>query len=288
MFWKTLLDALIDTLIDTLKIAPFLFLIYLLMEYIENKAEDATNRLMSKSGKVGPIVGSIFGVIPQCDFSAACSSLYAGRVITMGTLIAALLSTSDEMLPILITEQVEFLTIIKIIGAKMAIGLIAGFIVDIVLSLTKKNKQEIAIHELCEREGCQCEEGILKSALRHFLHIIVYIFIFTLVLNIAIAFIGEENIASLFINLPVIGALISGLVGLIPNCASSIVITNLYINNIITPGVMMSGLLVGSGVGLLVLFRTNKPLKQNLIITAILYGFGVGFGVLIDLFKIVF
>lgn len=292
MFWETLLDALIDTCLDTLKIAPFLFLIYLLMEFIENKAEDKTNRILAKAGRVGPVVGGLLGVIPQCGFSAACSTLFSGRVITLGTLIAAYLSTSDEMLPIMISAGSNPLTILKILGAKVVIGMVAGLIIDLVCHAFRKRRgdgdQQVAIHELCEREGCKCEDGILKSALHHFLHIIIYIFAFTLVLNIAVGFIGEDNISTLFVNVPVVGSLISGLVGLIPNCASSIVITNLYLNGIISSGVMMSGLLVGSGVGLLVLFRTNKPLKHNLGIAGLLYIIGVGFGILIDILKISF
>ena len=284
-FWQTILDALKDSALDTLKIAPFLFVIYLLMELIEHKAGDKTKMLLSHSGKVGPVVGGLLGAVPQCGFSAACSSLFSGRVITLGTLFAVFLSTSDEMLPIMISGGVPVLTMLKIIGTKAALGIVVGFIVDLIV---RRRPDSEHIHDLCEHDGCHCEHGVFRSALRHFLEIIAYIFVFSLVINIAVGFIGEENLAKIFVDIPVVGSLISALVGLIPNCAASIVITDLYISGIITPGVMMSGLLVGAGVGLAVLFRTNKNVKQNLAITGALYAVGVVLGVAIDLIGIKF
>lgn len=284
-FWQTILDALKDSALDTLKIAPFLFVIYLLMELIEHKAGDKTKRLLSHSGKVGPVVGGLLGAVPQCGFSAACSSLFSGRVITLGTLFAVFLSTSDEMLPIMISGGVPVLTMLKIIGTKAALGIVVGFIVDLIV---RRRPDGEHIHDLCVHDGCHCEHGVFRSALRHFLEIIAYIFVFSLAIDIAVGFIGEENLAKIFVDIPVVGSLISALVGLIPNCAASIVITDLYISGIITPGVMMSGLLVGAGVGLAVLFRTNKNIKQNLAITGALYAVGVVLGVAIDLIGIKF
>ncbi|MBQ0126329.1 MAG: arsenic efflux protein [Clostridiales bacterium] len=281
-------DAFLDTLLDTLKVAPFLFVIYLLMEIIEHKAEEKTNSILANSGRIGPVVGGIFGAVPQCGFSAACSSLYSGGVITLGTLLSVFLSTSDEMLPIMLSQNVPALTIIKIIGYKALIGMVAGIIVDFAVHIIKKKNPERHIHDLCEQDDCECEKGILHSTLRHFVKIILYIFAISLALNIVITLIGEDNLASLFVSVPVVGSLVSGAVGLIPNCAASIVITNLYLEGIITPGVMISGLLVGAGVGLLVLFRANRRPKQNIAIAALLYGIGVFAGILTDLLQITF
>ena len=287
--FEIIFDAFADAAIDTLKVAPFLFLIYFLMELIEHKAGDGANRVIMKSGKIGPVIGGLLGAVPQCGFSAACSGLFSGRLITLGTLFAVFLSTSDEMLPILLTSGAPITKILKIIGAKALIGIIFGFLVDIVIR--KKNFEsscENHIHEMCEHEGCRCERGVLLSALFHFLKIIGYIFAFSFLLNIVIMGIGEERLSSLFVSTPVVGSLISSLVGLIPNCASSIVITNLYLGGIISSGVMMSGLLAGSGIGLAVLFRVNKNIKQNVLITVAMYLAGVLFGVIIDLLGIVF
>lgn len=284
-FWKTLLDAFLDTLLDTLKVAPFLFLIYLLMEFIEHKAGDKTKNFISKSGRFGPVLGGLLGAVPQCGFSAACSGLFSGGVITMGTLIAVFLSTSDEMLPIMLTGGFPVLSVLKIVGSKALFGIGVGLLVDLFVPQGKDKKD---IHDMCEHDHCHCEKGIFRSALHHFLEIIAYLFIFTLVINVVIGFVGEENLAKVFVSVPVVGQMIAALIGLIPNCASSIVITDLFLSGVISSGVMMSGLLVGAGVGLAVLFRTNRNLKQNLIITALLYTVGVLIGTLIDFVGIVY
>ena len=291
--FELLSDSLIDAFIDTLKIAPFLFFIYLLMEFIYHKAGDKTNKLLLRSGKVAPMIGGILGVFPQCGFSAACSSLFSGGVIGAGTLLAVFLSTSDEMLPVMITSSVPITTILKVLLTKVIIGALVGMAAELLISAIKHkhhdhSDEETHIHEMCEHDGCHCEKGIWLSALHHFLGIAVYILIFSFVLNVAISAIGEEKLASLLVGTPVLGQMISALIGLIPNCASSIVITDLYVNGIITSGVMMSGLLAGSGVGLMVLFKTNKNIKQNILIALSLYGSGVLFGVLIDALKITF
>ena len=284
-FWEVLLDALIDSSLDTLKVAPFLLVIYILMELIEHKAGDKTKDLLTRSGRVGPVIGGLLGCVPQCGFSAACSGLYAGGVITVGTLFAVFLSTSDEMLPIMISGGVPALTILKIIGTKSLIGIAAGVIIDLIV----RPKTDLShIHDLCEHDHCHCEHGIFRSALHHFVEIIIYIFVFSFAVDLAVGLIGKETISTLFISVPVVGSLISAAVGLIPNCAASVVITDLYINGIITPGVMMSGLLVGAGIGLFVLFRSSKNKKQVLAIAGVLYAIGVLSGVIIDTIGITF
>ena len=275
---------------DMLTIFPFLFVTYLFMEYIEHKMSAKARHRIETSGKMGPLVGSLLGAFPQCGFSAAASSLYAGRVITVGTLMAVYLSTSDEMLPIFISEQVPIPVILKIVGLKIVIGMIAGFFLDFMvrrLIPKDRRKEEIQIGHICEHENCHCEEnGIIKSALIHSVKIGLFIFIITVVLAFVIAVVGKDTLAGFITNKPVIGQIIAGLIGLIPNCAASVVITQLYLEGALSFGAMMSGLLVGAGVGLLVLFRSNDNLKKNLPILFLLYGYGVIFGILIELLGI--
>lgn len=229
------------------------------------------------------------GIFPQCGFSVSATNLYAVRVITLGTLIAVYLSTSDEMLPIFISEAVPIVTILKILGTKLIIGMIAGFTIDFVIRIKNKNKQEEEkIIDLCEKEHCHCEHGIIKSALKHTLNIFVFVLIVTLVINIVIYFIGEETIVGFIQSNPVLGPVIAGLIGLIPNCAASVLLTQLYLENMISAATMIAGLLVGAGVGLAVLFKINKGLKENLKIVTLLYVIGVVSGIMIQLIGINF
>lgn len=282
-------EIVIDSVIDSIKLLPFLFLTYLFMEWLEHKTGSAARNTIRTAGKLGPVWGGLLGVIPQCGFSAAASSLFAGRVITVGTLIAVYLSTSDEMFPIMISNAVPAATIIKILACKAAIGIISGFVVEYVYThVLKKQEKEMDIHEICEEERCNCEHGLLSSALTHTLHVFVYIFLISLALNIIIGLVGEETLAGLFTGAPIVGELIAALVGLIPNCASSVVITQLYLEHIIGAGAMMAGLLVNAGVGILILFRLNHDRKQNFRIIGLLYGLGVFWGIIIELTGIVF
>ena len=227
------------------------------------------------------------GAFPQCGFSAAASTLYAGRVISLGTLFAVYLATSDEMLPILIAEQ-EPMLIVKILGAKVIIGMVMGFIVDAVMRLVKRNEKQVHIHELCEQEHCDCEDGIFKSAVKHTLHVVLFIFLISLVLGGVIEAVGEDVLGEFLAAQPMLSVFASCLVGLIPNCAASVVITELFLEGTISTGAMMGGLLTGAGIGLLVLFRANRPMKQNLMIVAILWAIGVAWGACFDALGIVF
>ena len=281
--------TLLHTIEDSVKLLPFLFLTYLLMELLEHTTGGKVQNKIKNAGKVGPLWGGLLGIMPQCGFSAAASSLYAGRVITMGTLLAVFLSTSDEMLPIFISAAVAPATIFKILAAKVCIAIISGFVAELVyVNVFKKKEKDMDIHVVCEEEHCSCEDGVLKSALKHTLKIFVYILLITFILTFVIELIGEDQLAVVFQNIPVVGEMIAALVGLIPNCTSSVVITELYLSGIIGAGAMMSGLLVNAGVGLLVLFRLNRNWKQNAGIMAALYGFGVFWGVIIELLGIVF
>ena len=279
-----MLEILEHTVEDSVKLIPFLFLTYLLMEYIEHKTKEKTKETIKKSGKFGPLIGGIVGIFPQCGFSVSATNLYSARVITLGTLIAVYLSTSDEMLPIFLSEGVAIDVILKILAIKLIIGMIAGFIIDLVINLKNKGKvEEDKIIDLCEKEHCHCEHGIFKSALKHTVNIFIFIFIITFVINLAIHIIGEDNIAGFMLDRPILGPIISGIIGLIPNCASSVIITQMYLENIISVGTMIAGLLVGAGVGIAVLFRTNKGIKENIKITVLLYGIGVISGIILEL-----
>ena len=278
--------ALLHALEETLKLLPFLFLTYLLMEFLEHKAGGAAERWLKGSGRIGPLLGGAMGAVPQCGFSAAASGLYTGRIITTGTLLAVYLSTSDEMLPILLSGGAPLPLILKLIGTKLIIGISAGFAVDLLAKLLRpKNKQapEPQIEELCEREHCDCHDHFALSALKHTLRIALFLYLFTVVLHVAVELIGEEHIAALILDRPVVGSILSAMVGLIPNCASSILLTKLYWEGVLSVGAMLSGLLVNAGIGLALLFRNNRPVKDSFRILGILLLIGILCGVLIDL-----
>lgn len=284
------LELFLDAFFDTLKLIPFLFLTYLVMEWLEHRTGTKTQSMIRRAGRLGPVFGAALGVFPQCGFSTAASNLYSGGLITAGTLAAVFLSTSDEMLPIFISEAVPAMTIIKILLVKMIMGMISGFALDFLYhNIIRKEIRYKNIHSMCESEHCKCEEGILKSTIRHTLQISLFVFIITLALNFIIAVIGEDNISSLILNMPVVGELIAGVIGLIPNCAASVVITQLYLEGMIGAGPMLTGLLAGAGVGTLLLCRMNKKHpKQNIAIIGFVYVVSVIWGVLIDLLGITF
>lgn len=280
MIW----DVICDTLIDGVRILPFLFLAYLAMECLEHWTGGRMQAIVRKSGKAGPAIGGVLGIFPQCGFSAAAANLYAGRIITLGTLIAMFLSTSDEMLPIMISESVGVFMIGKILLIKVLFALAAGFFVDILY----RKKEEPQIEHLCERQHCHCERGIWRSAFSHTWRIFLYIIVVSLILNFAIALIGEETLAAVVLNKPALSLFVSALVGMIPNCASSVILTQLYLSGVLSAGALMAGLLSGSGVGFLVLLRVNEDRKENLRIFGLLYAFGVGAGAVIQLLGINF
>lgn len=283
-----MLEVIKETLLDCIKILPFLFITYLIMEYIEHKMGKKAKETIQKSGRFGPLIGSVLGIFPQCGFSVSATNLYAGRVITLGTLIAVYLSTSDEMLPIFISEAVSPIVILKILAIKLVVGMIAGFTIDLIINLVKKRNgkdesQIEMVEELCEHDHCHCEhDGILKSSLKHTLNIFLFILVITFIINLAVYWIGEETIAGFIGNQPVLGPIVAGLIGLIPNCAASVIITNLYLEGVISAASMISGLLVGAGVGLAVLFKTNKGVKKNIGIVCLLYGIGVLAGIVFE------
>ena len=288
-----IIDSLKDTIKDTVTLIPFLFITYLAMEWLEDKTEEQSVAMLSRIKRFSHILGAGIGLIPQCGFSAGAASLYSGGVITAGTLIAVFLSTSDEMMiPIFISSSVAPATTGKILAAKFVTALVSGIIVDAASHVIRYGfHADKHIHDLCEREHCGCEDeegGIVRSALIHTLKITGFIFVISLVLSLVMAYAGRETIASMLSAVPLLGTIFTGIIGLIPNCAASVAITQMYLEGLLTSGQLMSGLLVGAGVGLLVLFRTNKHHKENIAITAVLLGLGVCWGVLIDMLGIVF
>ena len=284
--FEHVVEILWHTLIDTAKLVPFLFLGYLLMEFLEHRSSDAAESWLRRSGRIGPLIGGAFGILPQCGFSAAASGLYAGRIITAGTLVAVFLSTSDEMLPILISHGAPLPLVLKILGTKLLVGVVAGFAVDAVAGLCRRKsarKETPRIEELCEREHCRCEDHFLLSAIKHTLHITLFILVFTFFLNLIVHGVGEERLAALLTGLGVTGNLLAAVVGLIPNCASSIVITELYLSGMLSVGAMFSGLLVNAGIGTALLLRNNRPVKDSVRLILILLCIGAAFGILVDL-----
>ena len=276
-------EIFLHGLLDTLKIIPFLFLTYLLMEFIEHRAGDKAEKFMKHAGVFAPVVGGALGAVPQCGFSAAAANLYAGRIISVGTLIAVFLSTSDEMLPILLSGNVPVGTVVLVVVYKALVGIMVGLGVDLFLRLQRREPEKINIDAICDEDNCHCERGIWYSAIHHTATVSLFVLLITLAINALIFFIGEENLGAVMYNKPFISHLIAAIFGLIPNCAASVALATLCTEGFITAGTMMAGLFSGAGVGVLVLFKINKKHKENLLILAVIVAVGVIFGLLGDL-----
>lgn len=283
--WELLLDCLLDSLKDCALMLPVLFLAYLLMEFIEQRAGEKINRTVAKVGAAGPVLGGLLGAVPQCGFSGAIAGFYAAGIVTLGTLMSVFLSTSDEMLPILIGNQIAPLEIVKILLFKVIGGIIAGFAINGVLRLIKKQRATGSehIHEFCEQEHCECEENIWVSALKHTAKVIILIFAVTFVINFIFEKWGADFFRGIITNVPILGEALLALIGLIPNCSASVLITELYVEGVVSAGQLIAGLMANAGVGLLVLFRLNKKLKENLMIVVLLYFCAVILGVITSL-----
>ncbi len=275
-------EVLLHSLLEVLKLLPALFLTYLLMEFIEHKASDKTAKILERSGPFAPAVGAVAGLLPQCGFSVSAANLYTGRVISIGTLLAVFLSTSDEMIPIMISGGIPIKTLIFILAYKFAVAVLVGVGVDFLLRLLGKTRDSINIDEICDEDNCHCERGIFYSALHHTLKISAFVGIVILLLNTAVFFIGEDRIGELVGNIPILSHFTAALIGLVPSCAASVVLATFCKEGIISVGAMLSGLFAGAGVGVLVLFRVNKKIKTNLLILAVLVLTGVSFGLLAD------
>ena len=361
-----LIDILLDAGKDTLSLAPFLLVTYLALETLEHVAGDRVNGAIKRAGAAGPVAGSLLGIVPQCGFSAMAATLYAGRVVTLGTLVAVFLSTSDEMLPLLLAEQVPVQTMAMLLASKALIALVTGFIVDAAIRGLRRNARahaairrtvlgtaanpahvncahddhtggdiidEVAeagvsadhIHELCERDHCGCDDdedeherdhghshdhghasehehhhghghdhghshegapvlSIIRSAISHTVQVLVFIFLVTLILVAVLETFGESAIEQFLRGNETLAVLGSALVGLIPNCSASVVITQLYLEGALQLAPMLAGTLISAGVGYLVLFRTNRSARENVLFLIMMYVIGAGWGLILSAF----
>ena len=355
-----LIDILLDAGKDTLSLVPFLLVTYLALETLEHVAGDRVNGAIKRAGAAGPVVGSLLGIVPQCGFSAMAATLYAGRVVTLGTLVAVFLSTSDEMLPLLLAEQVPVQTMAMLLASKALIALVTGFIVDAAIRGLRRNARahaairrtvlgtaanpahvncahddhtggdiidEVAeagvsadhIHELCERDHCGCDDdedghghghghdhnhdhadehehhhghshegtpvlSIIRSAISHTVQVSVFIFLVTLILVAVLETFGESAIEQFLRGNETLAVLGSALVGLIPNCSASVVITQLYLEGALQLAPMLAGTLISAGVGYLVLFRTNRSARENALFLVMMYVIGAGWGLVLSAF----
>ena len=273
-------DVILDTLLDSVKLLPFLFVAFLLIELFEHKFSEKTKNRLSNSNKFGPVIGSVLGIIPQCGFSVVATNLYSTRIITLGTLIAVYLSTSDEMIPILIAEKAPVNLLIKILAIKLIIGMIFGIIIDLIIK-----KKEMEDYHICEDEHCHCDDDkILIATLKHTINVFIFVFVFTFVINLIMEYGGNNLLSKLLLKDNMFAPFLTSLIGLIPNCAASVILTELFLNNAITFSSLISGLLTGAGLGLLVLFKTNKNRKESIYILLTVYTIGVIVGLLLELF----
>ena len=250
---------------------------------MEHKFDKKNEGILRKGRRVGPIIGGVLGGLPQCGFSTMASHLFSSGVITMGTLVSIFLSTSDEMIPIMLSQHIPFLRVLKIIGFKVVVGIMVGFIIDFLFGSRDYEHADEHISQMCEEEHCDCEEdGIFLSSLKHTLKIAFFLLVVNVSLNGLIHFIGEDTLSKILLNKKISTYFLASVIGLIPNCASSVIMTELYLSNFITLGTLLSGLLTGSGIGMLVLFRTNKNIKENIRILSIVYIIGVIIGIVVD------
>ena len=293
-----LMDCLIDAILDSLKLLPFLFITYMFMEWVEHAASERFNKGIAQAHKAGPFIGAVLGVVPQCGFSGAAAALYATRVITLGTLVSVFLATSDEMLPVMISSAVPAGTIAKVLAVKVVCGMIVGFALD--FALRKLGREHLGfaskhsheghnghdIKEFCEAEGCACDSAcdhhhdkhawghIILSALKHSLQVLGFIFVITLIINVVIALGFEDNWSVIGSN-GMLSCVLAAVLGVIPNCAVSVGLTELYVQGMLSGGAMIAGLLVNAGVGLLVLLRTNSDTRENFRIVVFMLIIGI-------------
>lgn len=273
-----MVEVILDTIMDTLKLLPFLWFTFLLIEVIEHKYQKKSQKIIQASGKFGPLLGGFLGIFPQCGFSVMATNLYVIRIISMGTLISIYLSTSDEMLPILLAESASIQVIFFFLFTKVIIGIVSGFLIDFLV----REKRRPQVEEMCKQEHCHCEKGVFSSSLMHTLHIGIFIFITTFFINSLMHYGLEEYLRSIFHSKSILTPFLSSLIGFIPNCGASIILTELYLKGILSAGSLIAGLLTGSGVAFLVLFKNNKHLRENLLILILVYLIGSVSGVILN------
>jgi len=273
-----IIHALEHAILDTIKVIPFLFIAFLIIEALEHFSGNAMNRMLGKVGKAGPVVGALFGCVPQCGFSVAAANLYSGGIVTLGTLLAVFLSTSDEAVLIFLSHPGNGSVIGKLLLAKISIAVVVGFLLDILL---QKRKEEKHIEDMCRNCGCSEASGVWRPALSHTIRLTVYLLLFTFVLNVVLESVGIENLGLLLGKDTWYQPFLTALIGLIPNCASSVLITELYLADALSFGSAIAGLCAGAGVGLAVLFKSNHPFRENVQILLLLYGISVAAGIIV-------
>ncbi len=277
-------DILLDSVFDTLKSLPFLFVAFLLIEFLEHKAQDKVKNLFSRAGAAGPLIGTALGCIPQCGFSVMCANLYSSGIIALGTLIAVFLSTSDEAIILLATAENGTYEIIKLLTAKVIIALLFGYIIYFIEKKVHKEHHHHS-HDICKHDHCGCDEhsGVLKPALIHTVKVFGFLLLFTIIIDLAVAFIGTERFAHTLLSDSVFQPFLSAIIGFIPNCASSILLTQLYIEGTLSFGGLIAGLCTNAGAGILILFRDKSRLRENLRVVGIMYICAVIPGIILHL-----
>lgn len=282
---KSIFDILSDSVIDTLKVLPFLFVAFLVIEFLEHKAQDKVKHLFTQAGSTGPFIGTLLGCIPQCGFSVMCANLYSSGIITLGTLIAVFLSTSDEAIILLAASPNGKTEILGLIISKVVIAFIFGYVIYFIEK--KKHKSHLHhSHDLCEHDHCGCHEhgGVIHPALVHTIKVFGFLLLFTIILDLFVYFVGMKNLSLLLLSDSVFQPFLSALIGFIPNCASSILLTQLYIEGTLSFGALIAGLCTNAGAGLLILFRDKSKLTENLKIMGILYLCAIIPGIILHLF----
>ena len=279
-------EVILDSAMESLKALPFLFLAFLVIEFLEHKAQDKVKHLFVRAGKAGPFIGTLLGCVPQCGFSVMSANLYSSGIITLGTLIAVFLSTSDEAVILLATAPNGTSEIIKLILTKIAIALIFGYVIYFIEKKSHKGHHHHS-HDLCEHDHCGCEEngGVLRPALIHTGKVFGFLLLFTVIINLFVYFIGMEKLSQFLLSESAFQPLLSALIGFIPNCASSILLTQLYTQGTLSFGALISGLCTNAGAGMLILFRDKARFKENCKIVGLLYICAVISGIIIYIFS---
>ncbi len=282
---KSIFDILSDSVIDTLKVLPFLFVAFLVIEFLEHKAQDKVKHLFTQAGSTGPFIGTLLGCIPQCGFSVMCANLYSSGIITLGTLIAVFLSTSDEAIILLAASPNGKTEILGLIISKVVIAFIFGYVIYFIEKKKHKSHHHHS-HDLCEHDHCGCHEhgGVIHPALVHTIKVFGFLLLFTIILDLFVYFVGMERLSLLLLSDSVLQPFLSALIGFIPNCASSILLTQLYIEGTLSFGALIAGLCTNAGAGLLILFRDKSKLTENLKIMGILYLCAIIPGIILHLF----
>ena len=275
-----LVDAIVDTTFDCLKMLPFLFVAFILIEALEHYSSDFTAKALAKVGRAGPGVGAVAGCVPQCGFSVMAANLYAGGIISVGTLLSVFIATSDEAILIIMSNPERIREVGILLAAKVIIAVTAGYIIDIFFQNQLATVKESG--NLCKDCGCDEEDaGIWKPAWHHTIRIFIYLFIFTGILNLCIEIFGIEQLSKFLLGNTIFQPVIAAIIGLIPNCAASVILTQLYLNGAISFASVIAGLCTGAGIGLVVLFKMNRNKRENLKIVGVLFLVAVAAGMII-------